>query len=84
MAEPTERGPAELISLRELARRLVAEQVVESISRQRVTQLAADDPNFPPTIPAGRMKLVDWRLAAPYFRDRESRQGQRTDLEQKG
>ncbi|MFC1410488.1 hypothetical protein ACEZCY_14610 [Streptacidiphilus sp. N1-12] len=82
MAEPTERGP-ELISLRELARRLVAEQVVAQISHQRVTQLARDDPDFPPVVKVGRANAVDWQAAKPYFRERKSRQGERTDLKPK-
>jgi hypothetical protein len=73
------RGP-EMVSFRELARRLVAEQVVPAISHQRVSQLSREDPKFPPVIEVGRAKAVDWHLALPYFRDRKSRQGQRTDL----
>lgn len=37
-----------MVSFRELARRLVAEGVVASISHQRVSQLSRDDPAFPP------------------------------------
>jgi hypothetical protein len=69
-----------LLSFRELARRLVQEGVVERISHQRVSQLSREDPDFPPVIEVGRSKAVDWRLAAPYFRNRNVRQGQRTDL----
>lgn len=79
MAEGETEGP-ELISMRELARRLVAEQVVDAISHQRVNQLARDDPAFPAVVVVGRAKAVDWHAAKPYFRDRKSRQGQRTDL----
>lgn len=82
MAEAEGGGP-ELISLRELARRLVAEGVVERISRQRVVQLADEDPAFPPVTQIGRSKAVDWRQAEPYFRRRKSQQGRRTDLERK-
>ncbi|MFD1832427.1 hypothetical protein ACFSJS_22665 [Streptomyces desertarenae] len=78
MAE-AEGGP-DMVSFRELARRLVADGVVERITHQRVSQLSRDDPEFPPTIKVGRSKAVDYRLAAPYFRTRKSRQGQRTDL----
>ncbi|MFI0914198.1 hypothetical protein [Streptomyces abikoensis] len=73
-------GGPELLSFRELARRLVTEGVVEQISHQRVSQLSREDPNFPPVVPVGRSKAVDWRLAVPYFRTRVKRQGQRTDL----
>jgi hypothetical protein len=82
ISEESSGGP-ELISLRELARRLVAEGIVEQISRQRVQKLATDDPDFPPTFLIGRVKAVDWRQAEPYFRKRKSQQGRRTDLERK-
>ncbi|KOT79271.1 hypothetical protein ADK70_31280 [Streptomyces rimosus subsp. pseudoverticillatus] len=69
-----------MVSFRELARRLVAEGVVASISHQRVSQLSRDDPDFPPVVQVGRAKAVDWRAARPYFAKRRSRQGERTDL----
>jgi hypothetical protein len=47
------------------------------MSHQRVSQLSREDPAFPPVVPVGRSKAVDWRLAAPYFRKRVKRQGQR-------
>ncbi|MGW2582959.1 hypothetical protein ACWCYZ_16760 [Streptomyces virginiae] len=75
-----EQGGLEMVSFRELARRLVADRVVESISHQRVSQLAREDPAFPPVVPVGRSKAVDYRLALPYFRDRIVRPGWRTDL----
>lgn len=76
----TEQGGPELISLRELARRLVAEGVLEKISHQRLSQISREDPKFPPIVTVGRSKAVDWRKAEPYFRSRGVRQGQRTDL----
>ncbi|MFZ4206793.1 hypothetical protein ACOZE4_18345 [Streptomyces griseoincarnatus] len=79
MPEAEEGGP-DMVSFRELARRLVADGIVEKITHQRVSQLAREDPNFPPTVPVGRSKAVDYRVAAPYFRTRKSRQGERTDL----
>ncbi|MBQ1122617.1 hypothetical protein KBY19_21255 [Streptomyces sp. B15] len=69
-----------MVSFRELARRLVAEKIVETISHQRVSQLSREDPSFPPVVPVGRSNVVDWHLARPYFETREKRQGQRTDL----
>ncbi|MFD3827688.1 hypothetical protein [Streptomyces sp. NPDC058621] len=69
-----------MVSFRELARRLVAEQVVKNISHQRVSQLSREDPAFPPVVEVGRSKAVDWRLALPYFRARTPRPGWRTDL----
>ncbi|MEU7156031.1 hypothetical protein AB0A98_06240 [Streptomyces chrestomyceticus] len=81
MADDVGGGPAEMLSFRELARRLVAEGVVASISHQRVSQLSRDDPDFPPVVQVGRSKAVDWRTARPYFAKRKSRQGRRTDME---
>jgi hypothetical protein len=78
MAE-AEGGP-DMVSFRELARRLVADGVVPSISHQRVSKLAREDPDFPPVVPVGRSKAVDYRQARPYFAGRKSRQGERTDL----
>lgn len=76
MAAPSE-GP-EMVSLRELARRLATNGV--TISHQRLAQLAQEDPNFPPVTPIGRSKAVDWHKAWPYFKNRTVKQGQRTDL----
>ncbi|MBH1938965.1 hypothetical protein I5Q34_32690 [Streptomyces sp. AV19] len=72
-----------MVSFRELARRLVAEGVVDGISHQRVSQLHRDDPDFPPVVQIGRAKAVDWKQAVPYFRTRVKRQGRRTDLQRK-
>lgn len=79
MPEVDEGGP-EMMSFRELARRLVADGVVPRMSNQRVSQLAREDPAFPPVVQIGRSKAVDYRAARPYFAGRKSRQGQRTDL----
>lgn len=68
-----------MVSFRELARRLVADGIVQ-ISHQRVSKISRDDPDFPPVIEVGGAKAVDYRLARPYFQTRKSRQGQRTDL----
>ncbi|MCX5201070.1 hypothetical protein OG897_06285 [Streptomyces sp. NBC_00237] len=78
MAE-AEGGP-DMVSFRELARRLVEDGVVAAISHQRVSQLHREDPDFPAVVPVGRSKAVDYRLARPYFAARKSRQGERTDL----
>lgn len=69
-----------MVSFRELARRLVAEGVVAKMSHQRVSQLYRQDPAFPPVVPVGRALAVDWRAARPYFEQRRTRQGERTDL----
>lgn len=68
-----EPGGPELISLREVARRL-------GVSHQLISQLSRRDPAFPPVVPVGRAQAVDWREAEPYFRNRTTRPGERTDL----
>ena len=54
---------------------------LKRVSRQRCQQLAEQDPAWPVPIDRakkiGRMRLFDWRVLEPYFRDRKSRQGQR-------
>jgi hypothetical protein len=74
---PEAEGGPELLSLSEVARRVVAEGIEDSMSHQRVSQLSREDPAFPPVVWIGRAKTVDWRIAAPYFRKRIKRQGQR-------
>ena len=69
-----------MVSFRELARRLIADGVVETMSHQRLSKIAREDPSFPPVVPVGRSNVVDYRLALPYFRARTTRPGWRTDL----
>jgi hypothetical protein len=80
---PEAEGGPELLSLSEVARRVVAEGIEERMSHQRVSQLSREDPEFPPVVLVGRSKAVDWRLAGLYFRKRTKRQGKRTDLPRK-
>ncbi|MEU4996563.1 hypothetical protein [Streptomyces sp. NPDC021622] len=75
-----EEGGPDMVSFRELARRLVSDGIVERITHQRISQLAREDADFPPVVPVGRSSVVDYRAARPYFANRKSRQGQRTDL----
>lgn len=79
VADDDEGGP-DMVSFRELVRRLVADGVVEQLTHQRVSQLARSDPDFPPVVQVGRSKAVDYRAARPYFQTRKSQQGRRTDL----
>lgn len=72
-----------MVSFRELARRLVADGVVERMTHQRVSKIARDDPDFPEIVQIGRSNAVDYRQAVPYFRGRKSQQGRRTDLEKR-
>ncbi|AZM55721.1 hypothetical protein DMA15_26630 [Streptomyces sp. WAC 01529] len=69
-----------MVSFRELARRLISDGVVERITHQRISQLAREDADFPPVVPVGPSSVVDYRKARPYFANRKSKQGQRTDL----
>lgn len=69
-----------MVSFRELAKRLAADGVV-TLTHQRVSQLAREDQAFPPVVQIGRSKAVDYRLARPYFANRQLRPGRRTDLE---
>jgi hypothetical protein len=73
-------GP-DMVSFRELAKRLVADGVVSQITHQRLSQIARTDPTFPPVVQIGRSKAVDYRKARPYFQKRRTRPGRRTDLE---
>jgi len=79
VAEAEQGGP-DMVSFRELARRLVADGVVERMSHQRLSKIAAEDPGFPPVVKVGSSRAVDYRLAVPYFRKRITRPGWRTDL----
>lgn len=42
-----------------------------------------EDPGFPPVVKVGSSNAVDYRIAAPYFRNRITRPGWRTDLKGK-
>ena len=69
-----------MVSFRELARRLVADGIVERITHQRLSRISREDPAFPPVVKVGSSNAVDYRLAAPYFRKRITRPGWRTDV----
>lgn len=72
-----------MVSFRELARRLVADGVVKSMSHQRLSKIAREEPGFPPVVTVAGAKVVDYRLARPYFAGRVTRPGWRTDLKGK-
>jgi hypothetical protein len=75
-------GGAELISFADMPARLEAAGL-KRVSAQRCRQLAEQDPAWPVPMDAvkkvGRVRLFDWDALEPYFRSRQSRQGQRTD-----
>lgn len=76
-------GGPDLVTFAEMPDRLEAAGL-KKLSPQRCRQLAESDPDWPVPMDqatkAGRIRLFDWRALEPYFRERRSRQGQRTDL----
>lgn len=82
MPEPDQKGGPDLISFADMPERLEQAQL-KRVSATRCRQLAEQDPDWPipmdeaPKI--GRVRLFDWRVLEPYFRNRKSRQGQRPD-----
>lgn len=73
----TDEGGPDMVSFREAARRVVAEQIAPSMTHQRVSQLAKDDPDFPPVVTIGRSKVIDWKLGRPYFKAKAKAAAQR-------
>ena len=84
--EQDEMGGPDLISFADMPARLEAAGL-KRLSKQRCRELALTDPAWPvpldKALKVGRMRLFDWRVLEPYFRERKSRQGQRTDLADK-
>lgn len=74
-------GGPKLVSFADMARLLDEIEDLPSLSPQRIRQLAETDPDWPvpmdEAIKTGRIRLFDWNLMEPYFRNRKSRQGQR-------
>jgi hypothetical protein len=83
--EPAETEGPDLISFADMPARLEAAGL-KVVSKQRCRELALTDPAWPVPVDqalrVGRMRLFDWRVLEPYFRNRTSRQGRRTDLRQ--
>lgn len=83
--EVDDKGGPDLISFADMPARLEAAGL-KRLSAQRCRQLAEEDPAWPvpldQALKVGRMRLFDWRVIEPYFRQRRSRQGRRTDLVQ--
>ncbi|MFJ2174358.1 hypothetical protein ACIOHE_15770 [Streptomyces sp. NPDC087851] len=57
----------DLVTFREAARRVVAEGIAPSMTHQRISQLARQDPDFPSTRKIGRSTVADWASLRPYF-----------------
>lgn len=79
------RGGPEMVTFPEMPDRLEAAKMPR-LSVQRIRQLAETDPDWPLPLDqapkVGRIRLFDWRVLEPYFRNRKLRQGQRTDLKE--
>lgn len=75
----TEGGP-DLITFGQMPERLETAGLTK-LTHQRCRQLAETDPDWPipmdEAVRVGRMRLFDWRVLEPYFRNRTKRQGQR-------
>ncbi|OII64609.1 hypothetical protein BJP40_19925 [Streptomyces sp. CC53] len=60
---------------------------LKKVGPARIRQLAADDKDWPaPVFATGRTRVFEWSAVERYFRNRTTRQGERTDLDpqQKG
>ena len=80
--EARAQGGPDLVTFPEMPDRLEAAGLTK-LTAQRIRQLAETDPDWPLPLDqakkVGRIRLFDWRVLEPYFRNRKSRQGQRTD-----
>lgn len=63
----TDEGGPDMVSFREAAKRVVAEEIAPSMTHQRVSQMCRDDPEFPAVFTVGRTRVLDWTVARPYF-----------------
>lgn len=58
---------------------------LKKVGPARIRQLAAEDADWPkPVFERGRTRIFDWVAVERYFRGRTTRQGERTDLPDKG
>ena len=72
-----ERPEIDLVDLAEAARRVVAAQLVPSMTRQGMRYLRVADPNFPSRI--GRLRrreLFEWGEIEAYFREHHRTRGE--------
>jgi hypothetical protein len=70
-------GGPDLVTFREAARRAVAEKITPTMSHQRLSQLARDDPRFPPTEKIGPARVVDWLLLRPFLIEHQEKAASR-------
>lgn len=80
-----ERAPEvpKLVTIPEMPELLVAAGL-KRVGPARIRQLAAEDGDWPrPVFERGRTRIFDWAAVERYFRDRTTRQGERTDLTSK-
>jgi hypothetical protein len=76
------RGGPDMVTFPEMPERM-ARAKIEPLTVQRIRKLAETDPDWPLPLDqapkVGRIRLFDWRVLEPYFRNRKKRQGHRTD-----
>jgi hypothetical protein len=72
-------GAEDLVTFTEIARRVVDQKLAPSMSQQRVSRLAASDPDWPVPredwIRVGRAWLVPWEPIRNYFENRRPQPG---------
>ena len=62
------------VNYAEIARRVVADGLAESMSKERVRQLHETDPAFPSALGRlGRSLILEWAAVRDYFRQRDLR-----------
>lgn len=65
----------DLVNHAEIARRLVAQGIAVTMSRERIGQLRRDDPAFPYGEKRGGQWWHDWAEIERYFRQRQPQTG---------
>lgn len=75
-------GAEDLVTFTEIARRVVDQELAPTMSQQRVSHLAANDPDWPVPrdkwLRVGRAWLVPWKPVQTYFENRRPRAGRPT------
>ena len=73
--------PQEWLTMTQVAERVVQRGYADTMTRQRVAQLAETDPDWPVPKeqwrPVGRYWLLPWTPLEPYFKVRSSRPGRK-------
>lgn len=70
----------ELVTIPQIPARLEAAGL-KRVEAPRIRQLTKRDPAWPaPVLESGRTRVYEWKAVLRYFRTRQVRQGERTDL----